>query len=381
LIADLGLDPADLGLLTSTYFISFAAFQLPLGVLLDRFGPRRVEAALLLFAALGSFIFARADTLFGLLAGRAFIGLGVSACLMAAFKAFTIWFPPARLPLINGLQMAAGGLGALSATAPIEWALNHTDWRGIFVAITGISLLVAIAIILIVPRKPPSSQSTSWKNETIGIIEVFTSPVFWRIAPWTTMSQATFMATQSLWAGPWLKDVEGLARGEVAEILLLMAGSMVAGFLFWGTLADRIRRRGLRPLVVAAFGMAAFMLCQTVVLLRLPIPAAILWAAYGLFGTTGILSYAELSQQFPPRLAGRVNTGLNLLVFVAAFAAQWGTGGIINLWSPTAAGVYPLRAYQTGLGLMLVLQLITFCWFALLSIILARRANARELSH
>ncbi len=109
LIADIGVGPSALGLLTATYFISFASFQLPLGVLLDRFGPRKVEAVLLLFAALGAFVFARAESLTGLITGRALIGFGVSACLMAAFKAYTLWFSREKWPLINGFQMAAGG--------------------------------------------------------------------------------------------------------------------------------------------------------------------------------------------------------------------------------------------------------------------------------
>ena len=87
LAADIGVDPSGLGLLTSAYFIAFASAQLPLGVLLDRFGPRRIEALLLLFAAAGALIFARSQSLGGLALGRAFIGFGVSACLMAAFKA------------------------------------------------------------------------------------------------------------------------------------------------------------------------------------------------------------------------------------------------------------------------------------------------------
>ena len=130
LAVDMGLDPSGLGLLTAVYFITFAAFQLPLGVLLDRFGPRKIEAALLIVAAAGAFVFANAGTLTGLVIGRGLIGFGVSACLMAAFKAFVIWFPKQQLPRINGFQMAAGGLGALAATSPVEWALTVTDWRG-----------------------------------------------------------------------------------------------------------------------------------------------------------------------------------------------------------------------------------------------------------
>ena len=154
LAADIGVDPSGLGLLTSAYFITFAAFQLPLGVLLDRFGPRRIEAALLLAAACGAFVFAQSETLTGLIIGRGLIGFGVSACLMAAFKAFVIWFPKQQLPQVNGFQMAAGGLGALAATSPVEAALTVTDWRGVFTLLAVLTLIVAAIIFFVVPEKP-----------------------------------------------------------------------------------------------------------------------------------------------------------------------------------------------------------------------------------
>ena len=127
LVAEFGLSADDLGLLTASYFITFAAAQLPLGLLLDRYGPRRIEASLLLFAALGALVFALGENRLQLIIGRGLIGFGVSACLMAAFKAFTQWFPPERLPLINGIIMASGGLGALTATLPVQSALAITD--------------------------------------------------------------------------------------------------------------------------------------------------------------------------------------------------------------------------------------------------------------
>ena len=105
LVKEISLGPSDLGLLTSVYFISFATFQLPLGVFLDRYGPRRTESFLMLFAALGAFIFSQASSLSGLILGRLLIGLGVSACLMGAFKAYVMWFPAKRLSMINGFQM------------------------------------------------------------------------------------------------------------------------------------------------------------------------------------------------------------------------------------------------------------------------------------
>jgi len=367
LVADLGLGPADLGLLTSGYFLTFAAFQLPLGVLLDRFGPRRTEACLLVFAALGAFIFAGAGSASGLVAGRALIGFGVSSCLMAPFTAYAIWFAKERLPLINGLQVAVGGLGALTGTAPVEAALHVTDWRGVFTVLAVLTLVVAAAIFFVVPDRKPEGASVGLREQLRGIGKVYSSFVFWRIAPWTVMTQSTFLAVQTLWAGPWMRDVAGLDRLGVAKGLLMIAAAMIAGFALLGAVAERLSKMGIRPLYVAGFGMGVFMVVQALIILGWTALTMTLWILFGFFGTTGIITYAILSQSFPGNLAGRVNTGLNVMVFVAAFGGQWGIGEIINLWPTSPDGNYAPVAYKAAFGLMLALQIISLLWFIVAS--------------
>ena len=157
LVTDINLSAAGLGLLTSAYFLSFAACQLPLGVMLDRIGPKKTEAVLLLLAAVGSVWFAMAETETELICARALIGMGVSACLMASFKAFVDWFPKEKHPVTNGLILMAGGLGAMSSTAPIEAALQVTDWRGVFLGLAGVGLPHQLPFIL----SSPSGQRTA----------------------------------------------------------------------------------------------------------------------------------------------------------------------------------------------------------------------------
>lgn len=363
LAADIGVDPSGLGLLTAAYFITFAAFQLPLGVLLDRFGPRRIEAALLMVAATGAFVFARASTLAGLVIGRGLIGFGVSACLMAAFKAFVIWFPKQQLPQINGFQMAAGGLGALAATSPVEAALAITDWRGVFVMLGILTLIVAAAIFFIVPERPINSEDTRFKDQLRGIQTVFTSLKFWRIAPWATLSQASFLAVHGLWAGPWLRDVAGYDRSDVAATLLLLAAAMIAGFIGLGSLTERLSRYGISTMQVGAVGMGLFLGALLLIIFPFKPLSPLLWMLFGFFGTAAILPYAALSQSFPSHLSGRANTALNLLVFVGAFVIQWGIGAIIDQWPITDTGGYAPVGYQAAFGVLVILQLSTILWF------------------
>jgi len=340
LAAELGVGPSELGLLTAAYFITFAAFQLPLGVLLDRYGPRKIEAFLLIFAAVGAFVFSKAQSVAGLVVGRALIGFGVSACLMAAFKAYVMWFRRQQLPLINGFQMAAGGFGALTATAPVEAALGVTDWRGVFFILAIITVAVAAAVYWVVPEKKIETAGDRLHVQLKGIVTVFSSLTFWRIAPLTVMSQTAFLSIQGLWSGPWLRDVAGLERAAVAHVLLAIAVAMVVGFIFTGALAERLSRMGIKPIAVTVTGMCAFIAVQALLILEVTSWAHILWVLFGIFGTTGIIPYAVLSQSFPLQLSGRVNTALNLLVFVAAFSAQWGIGAVINMWPGTAGGGY-----------------------------------------
>jgi len=369
LIADLGLDASTLGLLTAVYFLTFAAFQLPLGILLDHYGPRRIEAGLLVFAALGAALFAVAPDTPVLIVARGLIGFGVSACLMAAFKAYVMWFPRERLALINGFQMMAGGLGALTATEPVEFALGFTDWRGVFWVLAGMTGLSAFLVYAVVPEHGGGRHPEAKISDTFaGVKEIFTSAPFWRVAPHCVLSQATFTSVLGLWSGPWLRDVAGLERVAVAEHLFWIAAAMIAGFLSWGLIAERLQRFfSVRPMTVAAVGMSGFMIVQVLIVMELPVshPALILivWMAFGFFGTAGIVPFAALSQAFPVHLAGRVNTGLNLLVFVMAFTSQWAIGAVIDLWPQTATGGYAPEGYQRALAILLMLQVAAFAWF------------------
>ncbi len=358
LSADLAINAGQLGMLTSTYLITFAAFQLPLGILLDRYGPRKIEVLLLLFAAGGAVVFALAETLGGLVIGRALIGFGVSACLMAAFKSFVQWFPKEKLAFINGLQFTAGGFGILAASMPVEFALTLTDWRGVFLGLAALTVLVALLIFFVVPDKAIPANTATLKDHVNGILHIFTARQFWQITPWSVATQAAFLSVMGLWAGPWLRDVAGLEREAIAYVLSWLAVGIIAGYFLLGIIAERLARVGFSTLHVASVGMVCFMLVQGAMILEWTSAPALLWAAFGFFGTSGVLAYAHLSQQFPAELAGRVNTALNLLVFVFAFIAQWGIGVIINAWSGGSTGNYSPEGYRVALGLVALVQIV-----------------------
>ncbi|MGQ0664200.1 MAG: MFS transporter [Pseudomonadota bacterium] len=360
LLAEFGLDASGLGVLTGAYFAAFALFQLPGGVLLDRFGPRRVVAAMLVAAAIGALVFALAGTVLGLAAGRALIGLGVSCCLMAAFKANVQFWPHDRLPLMNGWIMAFGGLGAAAATLPLEWLLLVSDWRRIFAGLAGVTVVVSAYILRAVPEQGGSASGLG--ESLAGLARIYRAPEFWRVAPVAISAQAGLLAYQGLWAGPWLSDVALFEREAVAATLFLIQVGMMAGFLLTGIVADRLGRAGIRPATVMAWLIGLFLAVQAPLALNYTGASALLWPLFGVLGTGSVVCFAYLTQSFPAELAGRVNTGLNFLVFSAAFLAQWGVGAIIDLFPPAAAGFSP-AGHRAAFLIVLALEAAGFGWF------------------
>lgn len=362
---DLGLSAAELGLLTSIYFIVFAAFQIPLGILLDRFGPRRVQAALLLFAAAGAGLFAVGEGFLAVAVGRGLIGLGVSGCLMAAIKANVLWWPRDRLPLVNGIVGACGSIGALSATVPVELALHLVGWRTIFLALAALTVVVAAATLFVVPERATAARSGGGgvRGQLRDMAQIYGSGYFWRICIMVFVHSSAFLGYQTLWMGPWLRDVAGMGAAEAAETLLWFNAGMAVGVISIGVVSERLQRVGVRPLAVICVAFVGSISAQALLALGHTALALPLCVAFGYFGSASLLVYAVLGQTFPLRLAGRVNTAQNMMIFAGAFAAQWGIGAIINLWPPVAEGRYLPEAHQAAFLTMIALEVAAMIWF------------------
>ena len=351
LAQDLALPDNALGLLTSTYFLAFGLAQLPLGVLLDRFGPRRVEATLLLVAAGGAALFSQAGDLQGLAVGRALIGLGVSACLMGSFKAFSQWFPLDRQASLTGWVMAAGGLGALAAAKPLELALSIVSWRQIGLGLAAATALVAILIGSLAPDKPIARSGNAFGEQLKGLGQILGSRHFWRHAPAAFFIAGGFLAVQGLWATRWMNVVEGLGQDAVANRLTWMSGVMLGGFLFMGFFATPLVRRGvdLEKLYLAAMGVVVGGLGLQVAWPHLA--GGLLWPLFSAGFSLSTISYSLVAKAFPIAWSGRANTALNLFLFAGAFSLQWGVGALVDALQ--AAGWAAPAAYRTAFCLLL----------------------------
>jgi predicted MFS family arabinose efflux permease len=364
LIDALQLSAAQLGLLTSAYFVSFGAAQLPVGMALDHYGPRRVQLVLLGIASVGSLMFAVGDSFGALFVARLLTGFGLSACFMGSIKALSYWVQPAKLPSIHGYLIAAGGLGAMSATLPVEIALQHFGWRTLFVVLAMVTLIAALAIRFVTPADPLAHQVARWPTPR-SLLEVYRDAAFRRTISLLLPVHAVAFGLQGLWMGRWLRDVGGLGVRDTAVLLFIGMAAIVAGSLSIGNITEWAGRRfGVKPIDVAGIGVGLFLIVQLLALLNIASWVPTLTVAFTLIGTIAGLEYTIVAQGVPPALTGRATTCLNVLIVLGAFAVQSSFGLIISAWTSDAAHRYPVAAYQTAIAAMIVLQLPGFiAWF------------------
>ncbi|MGY4572082.1 MFS transporter [Bradyrhizobium sp. USDA 3256] len=359
LSSDAGLGTADLGLLTSVYFLVFAAAQIPVGILLDRFGPRRVQSSLLLVAATGAGLFAVSTSFLSLLIARAMIGLGMAAALTAGLKSIILWFPRDRVALLSGYMIMLGSLGAVTATTPAEHLLTWMDWRQLFEILAVATTATAILIYVVVPERgivPSTAGGT--------LSAVFGDRRFWRIAPLSATCVGSAWSLQGLWASPWLTDVEGFDRASLVRQLFIMSIVLSGGAWLFGVVVHYIRRRGIGAEIILGTVTVLFIAAQLALILRAPLPSTLSWSVVAIVGTATVISFAVIADYFPPELAGRANGALNVLHFGWAFLAQYATGLVLEQW-PSEDGHRSVVAYQVAFGVSVALQIAALVWFSL----------------
>ncbi len=361
LVREFGLSAGALGLLSGIYFFAFAVFQLPLGVLLDRYGPRRVNASLLLVAAGGAIWFTFADSMLELTLARAVMGLGVSAGLMAALSAFALWYPAERLATMNGVAFASGMLGAIAASVPLEFVLRSLSWREVFHGVVALNVAVCLVLFFVVPERLGAGRTSALGVQLREFAAVARDPAFWRVALCIGSSQLAAVSLSTLWVATWLRDVAGYSQAQVAQSLLLFSVVMIGGYLGFGRVADRRVRGGRSTLPLLAGGIAIASVCLLLLAAGARTGVLVLWSVFFGGATSVVLSYSLYSRRFPKEMAGRVNTALNVFVFVGMFTGQWAVGLVLNFWPQVGAGYAP-EAYAWALGGLWLVQATGLAW-------------------
>jgi len=373
--SEVGLGAEQLGLMTSLFFLTFAAVQLPLGGALDRWGSRRVVPLMLLVGAAGSALFGLGGGFAALAAGRALLGVGFAGVLMGAVKAFAAWFPPGRFATVSGLFVAIGSAGALVAGTPLALLAGAFGWRAVFVWGAAVVLAAAAAIVLLTRDAPAGAVVASpapQDGRPAGLGGVLRDHRVWRISFVNLGLIGAVLAVQGLWAGPYLADVYGLEPVAVGNLLVALGVGVVIGNAATGWLADTAGRFW----TVALLGVLAS--AANLVLAAAPpgVPAVALGAVYVALGFSGAfiaVLLAHVREVAPPAALGRAITTVNFFGIGGAMALQWLMGAIVE--AGAAGGGYGAEAYRPAFLLTTGLAVVSTLLY--LPVAGGRRAPSR----
>lgn len=371
-----------IGLLASAYFYSYAAIQFPAGLLSDSLGPRKTVSLFMVVAGLGSILFGIAPTLELSLLGRILVGLGVGVVFTSTMKLLAVWFRLHEFSRMNGIFIAMGGVGALSAAAPLAWITEWIGWRASFGIIGGATVLLAAVVWLLVrdspkemgwpsvseldnlgPVKAPTTSRISLRD---GVRLVLTNKYFWPLAVWSFCSVGAAMAFGGLWAGPYLRHVYGMSRAEAGSVLNMLAVGIILGGPLAGYLSEKVFRSRKKPLMVGSALFVAHMAVVDLFPSELPV-----WGMYlmilifPVFSIApAVVSVTSVKELFPIGMTGTAIGTVNLFPFAGAAVMQLGMGWALDWHGPSASGGYPVDAYSLVLRFLLIAAAVSLaCTF------------------
>ena len=345
-----------MGVLGSAYFYPYAVMQLPVGLLADSWGPRKTVATFLVVAGAGSVLMGLSSGLGLAVFGRVLVGFGVSTIFVCNFKLLAEWFKPKDFAFMGGLFMAAGGVGALSASAPLAWVSTLTGWRMTLTGVGLITFVMALVVYALVRDKPqdmglpalhPPGERTPQEKIGLaqGVRQVLTTPRFWPLPVYTFFAVGIYFALAALWAGPYLMEVHGMSKPGAGNVLSMSAFSLIAGSPILSFLSNKV---GRKPVFV---GCSTLLIVVFAIFVAFPSGMPVL-ALYPLFfgfslagGATGQITATVAKELFPIEIAGTAVGALNFFPFLGAAVFQVLLGVIVSTGGGGEAG-YSLEGFQ-----------------------------------
>jgi MFS family permease len=367
LAQELDLSASEIGLLASAFFFSFAAAQIPLGIALDRYGPKICMLVCGGIAAAGAVMFALAASPAALIAARIFMGLGSSCYLMAPLALYAQRYAPHQFASLTGIQMGLGSIGTLIATAPFALAVAAVGWRATFFGVAVLMVVVTVCVMVVVrddgppPRFEPKKESLG--ESLVGLMAAIRTPSVVPIFFLHLVTHSSFVLVVGLWGGPYLTHIYGYDLTDRGNMLFAAALAQVAAAFVWGP-TDRLFRAYKMPVLLGA-ASTALTLGAVAVFGKLPTGWLLLWfILVGAFSAYTPVMIAHGKSLFPAHLVGRGITLLNMGTMGGVFIAQVISGFLIDLF-PVRDGAYALDAYRLVFGLQALATLAACAvyWF------------------
>ncbi len=381
LMRDFAVGAAALGALSAWYFYAYAAIQIPVGMLNDRFGPRKLMSAALAVCALGSAGFALSESVAAASLFRAAIGAAVAFAFVGTLTIAHDWFAPARFAMLAGAVQTVGMCGAVLGQAPLRHLVEAAGWRATVGAMAAAAVVMAVAMFYIVPRRPhnaaPPVPPAGKPGAFTGVATVAANPQTWACAGIGFGMTATMLAFAGLWAVPWLSDVYAYPVAQAAGVASLLFVGWAVGAPGSGWLSDRIGRR--KPVLLAGVFCSAAVFSVTLFAgVSAPAALAVLFFLLGLSGSFMTVGFAAMREVNPLQHSATAMGVFNMFVVGSGAVMQPVIGWLLDLnWDgATAAGarIYTAAAYAKALSALLATHAL-----ALACVLLLRETRCRQL--
>jgi sugar phosphate permease len=364
LVADLALDSKGIGLISAAYFYSFALSQIPIILLIDKVGPRKLMTFFSIIGIIGAIVFSFSEGLLWALAGRLLLGIGMSCAFMGSLKLLSDWFPPRIFASLAGLVTAAGTLGNMMSTTPLAMMVESYGWRHSFLAIAAFNALLTIAIYVIIRDKPAtagnavgSAPASGGPSALVSLLHLLRSKDYWFISMASFVRYGTFAALQALWAGPLLLVVLKYSPFQAGNIILAMNVGVLTGLPLWGIISDRVlhTRKWIIISGLLLMGITTLLLSQVRTGANTTMTGFIFFF-FGFFTSSGQLMYTHIKELFPSSMTGTAMTGINFFTMTGpAFFLQI-LGFIMQTFYPAAS--FSQAAFTASLYFCLFFQLL-----------------------
>ena len=363
LTSEFDLSAGNLGLLAGGYFLGFSLMQIPAGLLLDKYGPKKVVAYLLLIALVSTISFAFAKSFTGLLISRFFIGVGVAACLMGPLTGYRVWFEDKYQQRANSWMLMVASFGFVISTLPVQILLPMIGWRSIFLII---SILILLSIVLILVFAPSWNNNVQNQNiqsaESTGrLSDVWKNKFFISLIPLAFLNYGGVQAIQTLWAGPWMLNVAGYSPLESATGLFWINIIMLFAFMFWGYILPKFSSLGIDSMKIVKIGLPISYIVLFCIIIMGQKAGAMMFTLYILSSIVLSLTQPALALSFPHNLAGKSLTSLNVFIHSGTFFVQWGIGLLIDLSKNMGANI--ITSYKISLSIFLILCILSYIFF------------------
>jgi len=354
LVRTFDLTAESLGVLGGAFFYSFALMQIPMGVLLDRIGPRYVMTIFGLVAALGAFVFASAHTFFVAILGRILLGAGMASVLMGSLKMFVLRFSQDKFSTLSGILISVGAFGSILAASPLAWLTANIGWRITFVVAGCITTASALLIFFVTKDgdkklENPINQ-TNTADKTIPFREllfiILKNLSFWQIAAFGFFRYGTFVALQGLWLATYLIDVKGFSPIQAGNFLVILSIGYFAGAPIAGYLADKvIRSAKMTAFCFVTFYVMSLLPLTGIVNIENPFIFGILFFMIGFFNSPGSLAFTHVKELYPVNISGTVIAAINFFVMAGGAIFTPALGMVIEAVTPKGQS-YSSAAYH-----------------------------------